>query len=107
MTGASCPPGAMPDVALEPDDDATILYTSGTTGKPKGALGTHRNMMSQHHGRRLRRRRAISCAAASRCPSPIRYAPQRSTLLSVPFFHATGMFCRDGTDRCLPAARSC
>ncbi|MGH9019444.1 MAG: AMP-binding protein, partial [Acidimicrobiales bacterium] len=31
---------AMPDVALTPDLDATILYTSGTTGFPKGAVST-------------------------------------------------------------------
>jgi len=35
-----------PDVAIEPEDDATIFYTSGTTGKPKGAVGTHRNICS-------------------------------------------------------------
>ena len=34
----------LPDVTIEPEDDATIFYTSGTTGKPKGAVGTHRNM---------------------------------------------------------------
>ena len=40
-------PGAeLPDAEIGPEDDATIFYTSGTTGKPKGALGTHRNLVT-------------------------------------------------------------
>ncbi len=87
------PPGEMPKVDLHPDDDATILYTSGTTGRPKGALGTHRNMTSNIAAAGfsaarnfLRKGEAIPVVA-----NPLD-APQRSTLLSVPFFHATGCF---------------
>ena len=32
-----------PEVDIDPEDDATIFYTSGTTGRPKGAVGTQRN----------------------------------------------------------------
>jgi len=86
------PDRALPDVALAADDDATILYTSGTTGRPKGALGTHRNMNAN-----------IMAAGSSAARNFLRRgeevpvvdsftAPQRVTLLSVPFFHATGCF---------------
>ncbi|HMF54846.1 MAG TPA: long-chain-fatty-acid--CoA ligase [Pyrinomonadaceae bacterium] len=36
----------LPEVNIEPDDEAIIIYTSGTTGKPKGCLLTHRNLIA-------------------------------------------------------------
>ena len=38
--------GEPPVVTIEPDDLATIIYTLGTTGMPKGVLLTHRNLVS-------------------------------------------------------------
>ncbi len=88
---AKLPDQPLPAVEIDPEDDATIFYTSGTTGKPKGALATQR---------------AVNCniltagAAGARSflrkgempPAPDPNAPQRSSLISVPFFHVTGCF---------------
>jgi long-chain acyl-CoA synthetase len=81
----------LPPAQVGPDDDATIFYTSGTTGKPKGALATHRNINSNIM--------AAACVAARAFlrrgetpPAPDPDGPQRASLLSVPFFHATGCF---------------
>ncbi|WP_419917973.1 AMP-binding protein [Candidatus Poriferisocius sp.] len=41
-TVADPDPQDTPAVALEPDDDLCVFYTSGTTGFPKGAVMTHR-----------------------------------------------------------------
>ncbi|MGB3808769.1 MAG: class I adenylate-forming enzyme family protein [Parvibaculum sp.] len=79
----------LPDVGLDPEDDATIFYTSGTTGKPKGALGTHRNIMSNIMASGISAARTF-LRRGEMPPQPDPSAPQKSTLISVPFFHATG-----------------
>uniref|UniRef100_UPI0005B2C1B2 class I adenylate-forming enzyme family protein n=1 Tax=Methylobacterium sp. B34 TaxID=95563 RepID=UPI0005B2C1B2 len=78
-----------PDVALDPEDDATLFYTSGTTGKPKGAVGTHRaaatTVMAYPYSAA---RSALRRGEAPPKPDPA--APQRAALLVIPLFHVTG-----------------
>ncbi len=80
--------GELPPVALDPEDDATIFYTSGTTGKPKGALGSHRNICTNLLSIAFARARTL-LRRGEPLPAP-GTAPKTATLLSVPFFHATG-----------------
>ncbi len=73
-----------PQTELHPDDDATIFYTSGTTGAPKGALGTHRNfttniMSSAYAGARMLLRRGEAI------PDPV----PKVFLTVIPLFHVT------------------
>jgi len=82
---------ALPDVLLGPEDDATILYTSGTTGRPKGALGTHRNMTSNIGAGGISAARNFLRAGEPLPEMDPMKVPQRCTLLVVPMFHATGL----------------
>jgi long-chain acyl-CoA synthetase len=86
------PVGTMPDVALSADDDATILYTSGTTGRPKGAVGTHRNMLSNIMASGVSMARNFLRRGEPVPMIDLHAAPQRVGLLSIPLFHATGCF---------------
>jgi long-chain acyl-CoA synthetase len=88
---AALPDAALPPCDLAPDDEATIFYTSGTTGKPKGALGTHRNITSNILASAYSLARSY-LRRGEAPPPPDPNAPQRVVLLSVPFFHATGCF---------------
>lgn len=77
-----------PDVELCPDDDATIFYTSGTTGRPKGAVGSHRNACTNLMN--LFFSQTMSQLRWGVAPGDQGDAPQRCYLLTVPLFHATG-----------------
>jgi len=78
-----------PDITIDPEDDATIFYTSGTTGRPKGAVGTHRNMVTN-----LMSLFFINTRGSMRFGSAALESTSEKTqpafLLSVPLFHATG-----------------
>ena len=82
---------ALPDVTISPDDDATILYTSGTTGKPKGAVGTHRNHCTNILNTLLGARVAATIANGGTPPDPDPAAPQPGALCTFPLFHIAGI----------------
>ena len=87
--------GAMlPEVDVTPDMDATILYTSGTTGHPKGAVSTHRAVLSALVAFACR----SAIAAAMGSGSPKEHPYPTSFILVVPLFHVTG---------CVPVLLSC
>ena len=81
---AALPSAELPQVDIDPEDEATIFYTSGTTGQPKGALGTHRNlctniMSSAYNGAIAFLRRG------EEPPAPV----QKVGLTVIPLFHVT------------------
>jgi long-chain acyl-CoA synthetase len=82
------PNATPPDVALDADDDTTMLYTSGTTGHPKGAVGSHRNIITNFMNLAFSAQRSALRFASPSTPGS--ESNQNAGLLSIPFFHATG-----------------
>ncbi|MGQ7830823.1 class I adenylate-forming enzyme family protein [Altererythrobacter sp. Z27] len=81
---AGLPEATIPDVELSPDDPATIFYTSGTTGHPKGALGSHRNLTTNIFSTAYAAARSVM-RRGEELPAP---APKVG-LTVIPLFHVT------------------
>ena len=75
-----------PERTVQPDDDAIMLYTSGSTGHPKGAVSTHRNIMSALLSWELDAQAGMLAGF-----SPVAGAAQPAALLSIPLFHVSGL----------------
>lgn len=75
------------DVEIEPDDDFAIMYSSGTTGHPKGVVQTHRGAINAVFTWLLQGASAPFMLEAE--PDPNNPAPRPSVLVVTPLFHVT------------------
>jgi len=80
----------LPHVDIDPEDDATILYTSGTTGFPKGAAGSHRNYVTNVWNG-LFTVGVGSLMAGGPIPDPFADRAHITALSTFPFFHIAGL----------------
>ena len=85
----------MPEVAIDPDDDACVFYTSGTTGTPKGAQLTHRGCVSNLMN--IGFAKSVQGAALKKAGIEPTGAMEANALnvalVATPLFHVTGNNC--------------
>ncbi|MHB8465310.1 MAG: class I adenylate-forming enzyme family protein [Acidimicrobiales bacterium] len=79
----------LPTTPIDEDDPAVIFYTSGTTGRPKGAISTHRSMIAN-----LQNTVYLAASSAMAGPPQASQTRQTASLLTSPMFHVSG--CHSG-----------
>ncbi|HUS62873.1 MAG TPA: class I adenylate-forming enzyme family protein [Acidimicrobiales bacterium] len=83
--------GALPDTSIDEDDAAVIFYTSGTTGRPKGAISTHRSMIANLQNTFFG---VVASSMVSNAETLGGGGGQTVSLLTSPLFHVSG--CHSG-----------
>jgi long-chain acyl-CoA synthetase len=91
-------PASLPEVTIDPNDDACIFYTSGTTGFPKGAQLTHRGCVNNLWSIIFWSATSSTAMAAMNPgsappPTPGAVAPQTVFMAPTPLFHVTANNC--------------
>lgn len=91
------PTDTFPDVPIAEGDHAVIFYTSGTTGRPKGAISTHRSMVANLQNTVFlltanSMAQAAVAEAEGRAPTgdPVGGGGQPVALFTAPLFHVAG-----------------
>ncbi|CAO1626472.1 unnamed protein product [Parajaminaea phylloscopi] len=85
----TCPPRP-PPVKVYPEDHCHILFTSGTTGKPKGVLATHRQSL-HNLGATAWISTRVFVRRGKAVPDPAKSTEQPIHLVGYPLFHAAGL----------------
>jgi acyl-CoA synthetase (AMP-forming)/AMP-acid ligase II len=79
------PKATLPTIPIAEDDPVCILYTSGTTGRPKGVVNSHRNIIAHIDAQRFHGMRLSMISRTPPLSNP-------AILLTMPLFHVSGLF---------------
>ncbi len=87
--------GEAPPGDVDPDDDMCIFYTSGTTGKPKGAQLTHRGCTNNVFNMAFASEtfRQATHMGRTQASEPAPPSPVAAALITTPLFHVTANNC--------------